>query len=572
MQPLAPRIAAAAAIALASLLAAPVATAADGHDAPPVIESRIDTVGLFKNGLAVVRRTLELPGPGVFDVIELPEPVHGAFWVESNADLAIRMTEADVPRKNPGLGGDPERKALPAMTNQDLAGCIVTVFFKAEHLPAVTGRVVAPGREEREWDRSYGWSRPRHAWWWSGWDGPAVHQPGPAGVQSLVLDMKEDGGRVILDPSTIAYLRIDEQADIAMTRQPVMRIEAADWPIDEGRPLSVSIVYLSKGAAWAPSYALDASDDETLALRQKAVIRNELEDFDNVEILLITGFPGIEFGHVLSPISPASSLSSFFRALGTENRLSHSSRGDVMSQMVTNMPAPYVGGPTIVPPDFDLAGEDLHYHSIGRRSLAVGETLMLETAAADAPYERLVRFVVDEDRDWLSRSSNSWSHLNTRPEPWDVLRFDNPLDRPMTTAPVLTIRDGFVTGQSMIHWTRPGGEVLASASKALSVRGSLSESPRVNDRERIEYIRSHLFRTPIECELLLKNQRGASVTMLIEVDYQGELVKAEGDPTDTPRPDGGRNMSPARRLVWELELAPGEERAIRFEYTTLTHY
>ena len=61
---------------------------------PPQLETKIESVGLFKNGLAVVRRSITLPANqgDTFDITDLPEPVHGTFWVESTATLEISVT------------------------------------------------------------------------------------------------------------------------------------------------------------------------------------------------------------------------------------------------------------------------------------------------------------------------------------------------------------------------------------------------------------------------------------------------------------------------------------------------
>ena len=44
---------------------------------PSPVKSRIVSLGLFKNGLAVVKRILEVPGPGQYELDDVPEPVHG---------------------------------------------------------------------------------------------------------------------------------------------------------------------------------------------------------------------------------------------------------------------------------------------------------------------------------------------------------------------------------------------------------------------------------------------------------------------------------------------------------------
>ena len=63
------------------------------------LKSRIVFVGLFKNGLAVIKREAAVPGPGSYRFDEVPTPVHGTFWIESTAPIetAVKMREVEVP-------------------------------------------------------------------------------------------------------------------------------------------------------------------------------------------------------------------------------------------------------------------------------------------------------------------------------------------------------------------------------------------------------------------------------------------------------------------------------------------
>jgi hypothetical protein len=61
--------------------------------------SRIAAVDLFKNGLAVIKRELTVPGPGTYRLDDVPDPVHGTWWIESSGkvETAVQMREIEVP-------------------------------------------------------------------------------------------------------------------------------------------------------------------------------------------------------------------------------------------------------------------------------------------------------------------------------------------------------------------------------------------------------------------------------------------------------------------------------------------
>lgn len=561
------RAACSAVVAVVALFVSNFSSAAESS--PPQIKTKIETVGLFKNGLAVVRRTahLDLNAGNTFDITDLPEPVHGTFWIESAREVSVTVTSADVAMD------EDLNSALPAMDNVSLAGATVTVYFRSEHLPTVTGTVKSPPDPQRAWDRNYGWSRPRGNYWWADSSTASHYVPQP---QSQQLVIKTDQGDVVIAPDTVAYLRVDQPAERPTARRPVLRMHVPGGPNKSGA--DVAILYLTKGASWAPNYTVDISDSSQLAFQQSAVIRNEIEDWNDAEILLISGFPNIEFGHVLSPMSPATDLSTFFRALGTESRLSHSSRGDVMSQTVaSNFVASGVdmAGAQVQNPQ--LEGVDMHYHSIGRHTLRAGESLFINMASETTPFERIVQWVVPDDRDaWGNRRDRSYDYgyynLDSqadREQPWDALRFRNPLDRPMTTAPAMVVSDNMVRGQSMVTWAGPEEMVVLPVNKTLSVRAQVSEVEDEKARESLERYGRNYWRTSVTGTLQVVNQRKETVTMVTRVEFSGDLIEAQGDPKATLRSEGVWSVNPRRQLEWTIELKPGESRELTYRYRVL---
>src|SRR5450432_3361951 len=65
------------------------------------LDSPIESVALFKNGVAVVHRTAEIPGAGVYRIDDVPTPVHGTFWIDAAepVDAQMTMREIDAPER-----------------------------------------------------------------------------------------------------------------------------------------------------------------------------------------------------------------------------------------------------------------------------------------------------------------------------------------------------------------------------------------------------------------------------------------------------------------------------------------
>ena len=82
--------------ALAFFLFTSAATAQEGKE--QVAKSKIISAGLFKNGLAVIKREINLPGAGTYRLEDLPEPVHGTWWVESTGVVETTTKMREVGR------------------------------------------------------------------------------------------------------------------------------------------------------------------------------------------------------------------------------------------------------------------------------------------------------------------------------------------------------------------------------------------------------------------------------------------------------------------------------------------
>ncbi|MCH7546685.1 MAG: DUF4139 domain-containing protein [Planctomycetes bacterium] len=527
------------------------------EDQPIVLDSKIESVGLFKNGLAVVRRTVEVPGNGTFDLMDLPEPVHGTFWVESPAEVVVRITLAEV-----AADESPIQRSTHVAS---LEGGRVTIHFNQEYLGSVKGRVLRWRDKTLVTSRRNHWNvYPGSISAYTGWS----NRPAAESMRQTFIVLETDQGEVHIDPSTVAYFVVDEAAPPVSITRPVMRLDVTQ--LEEDAKSRISIFYLTRGATWAPSYALDITEPSQMRFRQKAVVRNELEPWEDVEILLISGYPAIEFGHVRSPISPSTNLSTFFRELGGRSSLTHQSRGEVRAQSVsTYSPARSAGGEIDVPLE---DGIDLHYKSIGRHTLGVGDTLYMTLADTTGAYERIILWTVPDERDeWGRQTSRTTRSANAddRNSSWDSIRFRNPLERSLTTGPAMVTSNGLVLGQQTIYWTSPGEEMVLPINRTLSVRTKATELEQEDSRENVSLDGYNYRRTIINGMLDISNHRKEPVLMVIQRGLSGELISADDDPESVLLAAGAWRVNPSRELKWTLQLAPGETRQIRYQYKVM---
>lgn len=516
------------ALALTAFLYGPAARA----DETPV-KGKIVAVDLFKNGLAVVRCEVALGKPGVYVLDDVPQPVHGTYWVEAAAPVesVVKMREVEVPAA----------EAVPGNLQEDLAGKKVTVHFKGDRRPPVSGTVMR--------------LKPAKA-------------NDPAAQPQRFLVLQTGKGRVYVEASEVASVGAEDAGETVLRTRPrlLLTLGATDRP--ETR---VTVRYLTRGLSWAASYRIDITDPKALALEQHAVVRNELADLDGADVRLISGYPSVPFAHVRSPLSPGASWAEFFRELGNGVGREPDATSNViaLNQSLGNFRGVAIDPPLGATPAGE--GVDLHYQPVGKRTLAEGESVALTVARGKADYERVVEWLVPDTRDEFGRHAGR--PRGEEDAAWDALKFKNPLPYPMTTGPAAVTSGGRFNGQQTSHWVNAGEETVLRVNKALSVRTRAVEHEQPNKvgggREVVWVGGREFRRSTVEGELALGNHRKESIRVVVRRHFSGDLVQAEGDPRASLREEGVFSVNRRNELVWTLSLKPGEERTLKYTYTVL---
>ncbi len=510
-------------------------TPARADDIPA--QSKIVGVDLFKNGLVVVRREATLSKPGTYTLDDVPQPVHGTYWVESAGpvETVVKMRDVEVPAA----------ETAPGNLQDDLAGKKVTVYLKGDrHVPVIgTVMKIKPAKAEE-----------------------AIGGP------SRFLVVQTDRGRTYVESAEIAAVEAHNPGETITRRQPrlLLTLGATEKP-----QTKVTIHYLTRGLAWAPSYKIDITDPATLTLEQHAVIRNELADLNGAEVRLISGYPSVAMAHVRSPLSPRTSWAAFFQELNRQD----GQENVMVGQGFSAQPIAYN---SIAPADGTLGaiptgeGVDLHYQPIGKRTLAEGESLDLTVAKESAAYARVVEWLVQDNRNEYGVYNSRRQGDDADDTAWDALKFKNPLSFPMTTGPAMVTAGGAFNGQRVSFWVNAGEETILRVNKALSVRTRAVENEiQLKDRggREIVWVGGRQFRqSTVEGELTVNNHRKEAIQLLIRRRFSGDLVQAEGSPKSSLREEGVYCVNRRNELLWSIPLKAGEERKLKYTYTVLVSH
>ena len=517
-----------AAFAVASQASAQVATA----------KSKIVSVGLFKNGLAVVKREVQIDKAGTYRLDASPEPVHGSFWIESNATIeaAIKMRDVEVPLHMEG----------GVKLQQDLAGKVVTLTLRNEKMRTVTGTVVKLAKRERP-------------------EGMAA--PERLAYETFLIIQAADG-RFYINPADVIMIQTAEADDKMVQRKPVLMLTVEKT----AKKPTVFVSYLTNGLAWAPSYRVDITDPKTLAIEMAAVIRNEMADLDGAEIKLISGFPSVEFANVTSPLSAHTNWTRFFQEISARGN----QRGDgvLLQQVALTNNVAFNNYEANFRPKIDLgatpAGEgvDLHYESIGKRSLLRDEALSLSVGKAKADYERVIEWTVGTSMVARKYAGGREQHKD---EMWDVLLFKNPFKFPMTTAPAMVVEGGRFNGQRTAYWTNVGEEAALKITRSLSVRALSREQEDGKPHERVAFDDKTYSKVYLKGELVMSNHRKQPIKMHIRHSIRGTISEISGEPKVLDREETLEDVNRVHEVVWTVTLQPAEEKKLNYKNSVLVY-
>ena len=232
--------------------------------------------------------------------------------------------------------------------------------------------------------------------------------------------------------------------------------------------------------------------------------------------------------------------------------------------------------------------EDIHHRNIGKISVKKGERLYLPLESAESTYERIVEWTINDRRDNWGRPINFSSMKEYNGELWDAVSFRNPFKSPIITAPIEITDGGKFLGQTTIGWTNPEQKNILRITKAMTVTGQVTENEiaktslkegkassslaKSEPRETVRIGSDNYWKQEIEGVLALKNYRKTNAKAVIKLQFSGDLISAEGNPSKQLVPQGYNSVNPRNELTWETVVKADQELKIRYRYSVLVRY
>ncbi|HET6205076.1 MAG TPA: hypothetical protein VFI25_19970 [Planctomycetota bacterium] len=530
-------------LAAAACAGAPVR---QGKDAPEaVVETRVRSVALFKNGLGFVRREGPLPGkPGPIRLERLPVPVHGTFWVAADparAALGPCLARRDeIEERVPALN-------LEEILRANLGREVTLLLGDKESLRGKIAGVPEPPRPRPE-------------------DAARAGFLVPAPSANLLL-LRTTSGTTAIPTSDVRRVTTDA-GDFA--REVVRKREAASLafsvdPKGEG-PSTLSLLYLVRGLTWVPSYAIDLSEKEKATLTAQAEVIDEAEDLEGATLQFVTGFPNLKFAHVVDPIAMQGDLNAFLAALGQppDRSIALQAQQGVLSNVAYRGEADAATFPVAGVPLQGESAEDLFLYEQKDVTLQRGERALYALFTVRVPYEHLY--------EWSIPDTIGENPYQPRPEApreeeiWHSVRLTNDTGLPWTTAPAMTMKGGNLLGQDTLAYAAVAAKTTVRITRAVDVQGEQAEYEVARDRGAAHFYGSTYDRVTVKGEICATNHKREGVRLEITKQIQGEVTKNPNEAKVVQVAKGLRQVNPNARLTWTVPIDAGKRATIDYEY------
>ena len=594
-------------------VSAPANASAEAKKEKEPDNAPIVVVSLYKNGFCFVER--EIAPRDWSEPLTLTRsiaPRHGTLWFvpaetvlrRTSRERTVTQDPAPVPKKNDAPGYRPDWSSMTDVFEWQ------EVTIKLKEGGTVSGRVVGnqkplPPEQAKENDpseliimdelSSYRSASSSRSFASSAYSS-SVPVKSSFGAAFLTIQTA-DGRFVAVRQSDV--VEIDAKslyegpapvAPAPRTSKVVEDVQIVEAPKDHSGP--VQIHYLTEGITWSPFYNLILSDkpgnapdmDGELTINAAATIMNNYGDFENAKVELISGFPSLDFASVVGAVAKKLPLTTFLTSLanpknGTPNYLQNGvmGQGGVMSQSVLSNSARPVrelfkeddmDEMPATPSKWSSSGlEDIQYKSVGKLSMKKGDALYVPIASKDTTFQYVTT--------WSAPMAEPYSYgfKTSDTNVWSTVRFKNPFDFALTTAPYEIFRDGKVLGQSTGAWFGAGETASVKITRAMAVSCSFSYSETGN-RDRVFTVSRPnatdlRYRHPdVTAELTLTNISDKPVRMVVDSVFYGELLDAEENPTKVKQMSE-RSLNNKYKLVWTLTLPANTKKTISYTYSTI---
>jgi hypothetical protein len=497
---------------------------------PVLIEPKIVSASLFKNGYAVVVREAPLDKKGETLIQTTPSSSLGTVWFTASAGTKLEEVVAT-----------------------QVAGTVESIFASLDEvLQGNVGKKVTLSIHEG--DKVLGGSR----------SGTILAATGAVvvlqGEKEIVAVPKASISSMVAEGDALLW----KQSVDTSTR--ALRVKSKGP--DGGK---LFVVSLERGITWAPAYSIDISDEKELKLVAKATILNDLGDMDAVETRFVTGFPNVPYAGTPDPLTSGQSMDGFINALMQAGAPSNVRFGAGAMMTQNSMRADARGGfdeaftPSAEPGE---KIEDLFFYHQPAVSLKKGDRAYYVLFTVTAPFEHIYTWDVADSAPIDSGRMPVPDGSSGLGDVWHCLKFKNTGKQPFTTGPATTFKNGELLGQDVMNYVSAGAEAQVKVTKALDIRAEQSAEEVSREKGAIKRNDGYpLFDlVTVKETLQVSNRKADKSKMRISRSLVGEVIKADGSPKVVKTTAGLNDVNVHQSIDWTVVVEGGKTVTLTFTY------
>ncbi|MFI4911256.1 MAG: hypothetical protein ACIAQZ_06265 [Sedimentisphaeraceae bacterium JB056] len=509
------------------------------------VSDKINTIALFKNGSGYFLSSVEID-EGVSDFEIMPEvaPANGTFWVSWPKGISVSSLVAEEVDYN---------EEIEAVTIVELLKANVGSQVKLKvGDDYVTGTLKS--FDEKNSSDEY-----------------LPYKPGSQSIipniKAEMITVETDSGMLVMSASRVSSVSFLDWKMSRSTTRATKKVALKGYLTEESTGAArIDMSYIGQGITWVPSYVVDISKDGKAFLTAKALIINEAADLQDVKILLITGYPNLEFNDTFSPISMKNSLAEFLASLGGSTP--SAGRGVMMQNMAKSARFDMVAE-SAAPINYGDAAqgkqiEDMFFYPLENISLNKKQTGYYPLFSTEVDCKHIYKWDIADNIDRYYRYNNNQTQED--PVVWHCIKLKNSTAQPWTTAPVETVKKNLILGQSTLDFTIPGDEATVKITRAGEVKANQVEYVSKRVANSATFFGTTYDEVTIEGSLFVTNAKKEAVDVEISKVLTGKILNTSPDAQIEKTATNVGQVNETQKLKWNVEVDASDKLELKYSY------
>ncbi len=524
------------------------------------VELKATKLSLFKSGYGYISLEGTLDDSPTPQLSPIPIPIQGGFWISAEPGVDINQVVSKMIKRKQPL--TPDNANLLAAN----AGKKVTLRFSSSNdddVRELTGTIIPLPKTTKQ--QNHHTISPQN-----------VRSNDPDRHYSTCLLQTPEGVRSI-SIGNIDEILFHEAFEFASETVSAPGVILHLKAPAAGKKIHVNC--LSEELSWLPSYRLELRPDGQALLEAKATILNSVMNLDRVQLELVSGTPAPIDTKLIDPMAlvPIDKRVALYGKQGiliTENRITTPmlERRYVNSNVI--QPNYYQGagswsvaqggdqGEVSVTPKIGTDTGALFYYPVADFSMKAGEVVTKPLFSASVAYKKIYTWTLGEPTEFERNTEKKVPE-----DLWNCVRFTNPLNMPLTAAPVEVMDSQRFAAMNTLQYTGKQSVCTIKMSRGLGVE--VEKKTTITDTKRISmgFKSRALEANTTVVRLSMQNKTAEPIEMDVTQHVTGEILSVNQGGSTTSRPSTNNyNNKITNTIKWTVTIPAHGKQELSYTY------